>query len=258
MKSFKQGNIELINTDCMGYMKTLPDNAFDLVITSPPYNMNLRVNAKGSGYCSRQVVKEISTKYENYSDNLPMDEYFEFLSGFISEACRVSDLVFLNIQMITGNKPALFNAIGKHSDKLKEVIVWDKVVAQPSIADKTMNSAFEFIFVFGGNPIARQFKSANFDKGTCSNIWRIKPSRRSADNHGAGFPKALPETIIRQFAKPDARILDPFLGTGTTAIAAYNAGMGFVGLEIDQSYFEFACERFSRETSQVDMFGGVA
>jgi len=67
--------IELLHTDCMEYMKTLPDKAFDICITSPPYNMNLRVNSKGDGYCSRQIVKEMSSKYENFSDNLPMDNY---------------------------------------------------------------------------------------------------------------------------------------------------------------------------------------
>ena len=61
--------IELIHGDCMDYMRSLPDNAFDAVITSPPYNMNLRINQKGDGYCSRQIVKELSSKYSCFSDN---------------------------------------------------------------------------------------------------------------------------------------------------------------------------------------------
>ena len=57
-------------------------------VTSPPYNMNLRV--RGGRYCSRQVVKELSTKYRAYPDNLPMDEYFQFNCDVLDELLRVS------------------------------------------------------------------------------------------------------------------------------------------------------------------------
>lgn len=247
--------IELLNIDCMEYMKTLPDKAFDLCITSPPYNMNLRVNAKGDGYCSRQIVKELSTKYSNYSDNLPMDDYYSFLLDFIGEALRVSNMLFLNIQMITGNKPAVARAVGDHGHNLKEVIIWDKCVAQPSIADRVLNSQFEFIYVFGGNPIARQFQKANFARGTESNIWKIPSEKRALDNHGAGFPVALPEKILSLFADSGDKILDPFLGTGTTAIAAHYGGFDFVGCELDTDYFNAASKRFEQATAQLSMFG---
>ena len=247
--------IELLNIDCMEYMRGLPDKAFDLCITSPPYNMNLRVNAKGDGYCSRQIVKELSTKYSNFSDNLPMDDYYVFLSKFIGEALRISNIVFLNIQMITGNKPAVARAVGEHSDNLKEVIIWDKCVAQPSIADRVLNSQFEFIYVFGGNPIARQFQNAKFARGTESNVWKIPTENRALDNHGAGFPVALPKKILSLFADSGARVFDPFLGTGTTAIAAHYGGFDFVGCELDKDYFDAACKRFKQATAQLAMFG---
>jgi site-specific DNA-methyltransferase (adenine-specific) len=104
--------IELHNCDCMEYMAGLEDNAFDICVTSPPYNMNLRVNSKGDGYCSRQIVKELSSKYNGFDDNLPMAEYEHFLIRTMAEMLRVSGLVFFNIQMITGNKPALFRFMG--------------------------------------------------------------------------------------------------------------------------------------------------
>jgi len=88
--------IELLQGDCLEVMKEIPDGSVDMVFTSPPYNMNLRIR-KGK-YCSRQIVKEISTKYENFSDNLPMEEYFEFNKKVIEECLRVSDLVFYNVQ----------------------------------------------------------------------------------------------------------------------------------------------------------------
>ncbi len=256
MKS-KNAMIELLNSDCMEYMKGLEDNAFDICITSPPYNMNLRVNAKGDGYCSRAITKGISSKYKNYSDNLPMDEYYDFLNSFIKEAARVSNLVFLNIQQITGNKPAIYRSIGENASILKETIIWDKIATSPAINYGTLSSAFEFIFVFGGNPITRQFlDSPNFERGTESNIWRIPTEKRAHADHGAGFPLALVNKILHVFGTTGQKIIDPFMGIGTSAISAHYGGFDFVGCEIDKDYYDAAVKRFNLETAQVDMFGG--
>lgn len=138
--------MNLIKGDCLEKMKGIKSGSVDAVITSPPYNMNLRI--RNGKYCSRQIVKEISTKYENFSDNLSMGEYFEFNKNVIDECLRVSDLVFYNVQFLTGNKPALFKLLGHFHEKVKEFIVWDKVNAQPAIGKNVLNSQFEVIIVF--------------------------------------------------------------------------------------------------------------
>lgn len=247
--------IELLNIDCMEYMRTLPDKAFDLAITSPPYNMNLRVNAKGDGYCSRQIVKELSTKYASYEDNLPMDEYKQFLISVMRELLRVSEITFFNVQMITGNKPALFSAIGEMAEKIKELIVWDKGFCQPAIGNGVMNSCFELIIVLGGNPITRAFSNANFERGRLDNVLRVGKSTATGIDHRAAFPIQLPQAILSNFARPNCRVFDPFLGTGTTAIAAHYGGFDFVGCELDKDYFNAAKTRVERETAQLAMFG---
>jgi site-specific DNA-methyltransferase (adenine-specific)/modification methylase len=102
----------------------MKDNSVNVVITSPPYNMNLRImNGK---YCSRQIVKEFSTKYNGFSDNLPIEEFYDLHSTILRELIRVSDIVFYNIQIVTGSKRAFFKIIGEFSDNLKDIIVWDK------------------------------------------------------------------------------------------------------------------------------------
>lgn len=199
--------ITLLNCDCMEYMATLPDKDFDLAITSPPYNMNLRVNAKGDGYCSRQIVKELSTKYANYADNMSMNDYRAFLVRIMRELVRVSDLTFFNVQMITGNKPALCSAIGEMAEHVKEVIIWDKGHGQPAIGNGVLNSCFEFVIVLGGNPITRAFNSANFERGKMDNILRIRKSRPTGINHKAAYPIELPQTILANFARPGVRYL---------------------------------------------------
>ena len=66
----------IYNEDCLKTLKKMKDDSVDVVITSPPYNMNLRI--RNGKYTSRQIVKEISTKYTEFDDNLPIEDYFNF------------------------------------------------------------------------------------------------------------------------------------------------------------------------------------
>ena len=237
--------IKLMQGDCLERMKEVPDGSVDMVLTSPPYNMNLRI--RNGKYCSRQIVKELSTKYTNFSDNLTIDEYFHFNRKVINECLRVSDLVFYNVQILTGNKPALFRLMGEFSHKLKELIVWDKVNAQPAIGKDILNSQFEILLVLqNSRPESRSFKSAQFKRGTLPNLWRVKRGARYCKTHGAVFPTELVETVLSNFAKKGETVLDPFMGTGTTGVVAKELGMDFVGIELDGDYFNIAKERINK------------
>ena len=119
--------------------------------------MNLRIR-KGE-YCSRQIVKEISTKYNNFSDNLPIDEYFKLHSRIIDELLRTSNRIFYVIQIVTGSKRAIFKMIGKYSENLKDIIVWDKKVGQPAIGEQVMNRRTELILVFENFPFPLSCKN---------------------------------------------------------------------------------------------------
>lgn len=234
--------INLMLGDCLVKLKEIPDNSVDCVVTSPPYNMNLRI--RNGRYCSRQIVKELSTKYEGYDDNLTMNEYFEFNKNVLTELLRISDLVFYNVQFLTGNKPALFRLLGEFHKKVKEFVVWDKVNAEPAIGEGVLNSRFEAIIVFQNSaPESRKFETAQFDRGTLQNVWQIKRGKKIYGSHGAVFPLELAELIIANFTKNDATVLDPFLGTGTTGLAAKNLGRNFIGIELLQKYYDIAQRR---------------
>lgn len=229
----------LVNGDCREVLKNYKDKQFDAVITSPPYNMNLRV--RGGQYVSRQIVKELSTKYADFDDNLPMEEYAAQQADVIRECIRAADLVFWNVQIITGNKPAIASLLGEFSDKLKEVIVWDKCHGQPAIGEGVLNSQFEFIFIFSDNDArTRSFKNPGFKRGELSNVWAIKRGRKRCKNHGAAFPEELVGRIISSFLPDGAAILDPYTGTGTTGRVALKLGAHFTGIELSPYYYGFA------------------
>ena len=78
-----------------------------------------------------------------------MQEYFEWQKKCITEMIRVSsDYVFYNIQMLTGNKVALFKLFGYFAENIKEVLIWDKMYAEPAISSGVLNSQFEYIIIF--------------------------------------------------------------------------------------------------------------
>ena len=119
-KKLKKLNIDTVyNESCLDTLARIPDNYIDLVITSPPYNMNLRIR-KGE-YCSRQIVKEISTKYEGFADNIPIDKYNEFHSNVLRELLRVSNLVFYVVQVVTGSKRSIFKDWSLFNSKLGRI-----------------------------------------------------------------------------------------------------------------------------------------
>jgi len=234
--------VTLMQGDCLERMKEIESGSVDMVLTSPPYNMNLRI--RNGRYCSRQIVKELSTKYTNFPDNLPMKEYFEFNRKVINECLRVSDLVFYNVQFLTGNKPALFKLLGEFNEKVKEFIIWDKGNAQPAIGKGVMNSQFEVLIVLqNSKPESRAFQTAQFDRGTLSNVFAIKRGKKVEKTHGATFPQTLAEKVISCFSASGSTILDPFMGSGTTILAAQNLNRNGIGIELDEGYFKIAQER---------------
>lgn len=220
----------------------MEDNSIDSVITSPPYNMNLRI--RNGVYCSRQIVKELSTKYANFDDNLPIDEYYELHLSILKELLRVSNMVFYNIQIVTGSKRAIFKIIGELSDYLKDIVIWDKGNGQPAMAERVMNRRTELILIFDkNNAISRQFDICNFKRGTLDDLWLIKRGKKVSSEHGAVFPEELIYTILENFTKEGNTIYDPFMGTGTTAVVSKKLKRNYIGSEISSEYIKVANKR---------------
>lgn len=230
------------NEDCLATMARMPDNFVDLVFTSPPYNMNLRI--RNGKYCSRQIVKEFSTKYDGFDDNLPINDFHRLHSKILSELLRVSKITFYNIQIVTGSKLAFFKMIGEFAPYLKDIIVWDKKHGQPAMQTNVMNRRTELILVFEKDgAISRQFKKCNFDRGTLDDIWQIGKGKKVAKNHGATFPLELADKVIKNFTTAGDVVYDPFTGSGTTLLSAKQNECSYIGSEITKKYYDFSVER---------------
>jgi len=248
-------NIELntiYNEDCLETMGRMDDDSVDLVITSPPYNMNLRI--RNGEYCSRQIVDEFSTKYQDFPDNLPIEKYNLFHTKVLSELLRISNLVFYNIQVVTGSKRSVFKMIGDFSEHLKDIIIWDKGVSQPAMQELVLNRQSELLLVFEkDNAISRQFKNAMFKRGELNDIWHIPRSKNEDSSHGATFPTELVAKILTNFSDEADVVYDPFMGTGTTALVCKKMNRSYIGSEINKSYTDISDDRLGN-TGQMWIF----
>lgn len=235
---------KVFNENCLDTLRRIPDNFVDLVVTSPPYNMNLRI--RNGEYCSRQIVKEFSSKYEGFDDNLPILDYYEFHLNVLRELLRTSNIIFYNIQIVTGSKRAIFKIIGELADYLKDIVVWDKGYAQPAMAANVLNRRTELILIFDSkNAISRKFEVANFARGTLNDIWEIKRGKKIVATHSAVFPEELVKSIIENFSSEGSLVYDPFMGTGTTAIVAKRLNRNYIGSELTEKYFNIILSRLN-------------
>lgn len=217
-------SIELLNMDCMDYMRGLPDNAFDLAIVDPPYGIG-----ESGGNESRNRVASNSYVRKEWDSEAPPAEYFRELE-------RVS-----RHQIIWGANHFV-DRIGKPSPCW---IVWDKLNGESDFAD------CELAWSSFPSAVRRfSYRWAGMLQGDMKRKeHRIHPTQK---------PVKLYEWLLTNYAKPGQRILDTHLGSASSAIAAHYFGCDFVGTELDPDYFAAAKARFERETAQVDMFAGGA
>ncbi|MCP4082352.1 MAG: site-specific DNA-methyltransferase [Planctomycetaceae bacterium] len=212
----KNAMIELLNCDCMEYMKGCSHNEFDLAIVDPPYGINMSKQNTGKGWVVRESKK--------WDESRPSAEYFERLQ------------IISKNQIIWGG-----NYMTQHLPPSQGWVFWDKGQRDFTLADGELayTSFDRALRVFDMSRGAMQAEQGPIQK--------FHPTQK---------PIRLYDWLLANYAKEGDRILDTHLGSGSSAIAAHYGGFDFVGMEIDKDYYGAAVKRFNSETAQVDMFGG--
>jgi DNA modification methylase len=236
--------------DAVETMRSWPDGCIDACIVDPPYNMSRR---KGLGWAfSRHVTME-----ERW-DAFGADEYVEFTRCWLAEVCRVvrpngNILVFGSFHNIYVIGFVLSQMLER---RILQQITWFKPNAQPNITARLPTESTEYIIWACNNPPARA-TGWTFDYAVSKeigggkqlrNMWPIACTPRSERLHGTHptqKPLGLVERIVRLWTAPGDLILDCFVGTGTTALAAARLGRRWVGIEKDPDYVQVARKRLA-------------
>ena len=219
----------------------------DMCFTSPPYNAGISAKLRGNTSIDDNLYRD------EYDDNKTQTDYFDLLVGFTNNALEYSKYVFVNIQVLSGNKKAFIDYWSNFSDKFCDVAIWDKCHAAPAMAQRVMDSRFEFVLVFGGNG-SRAIGTRDF-RGMVHNVYSGNPQRHNdnASVHAATFPIDFPEYFINNFTNKDEIVLDPFLGTGTTMVACENLHRKCRGIEISPNYCAVILERMATAFPELEI-----
>lgn len=214
------------NVDCIKYMRTLPDKAFDLAVVDPPYGIGvMSMNYTKSGAIKthgHSAAKRRDYRKQSEWDIKPGKEYFY-------ELFRVAKR-----KIIWGG-----NYFSDMLPASKSFIVWDK-----RCTDEMRNDFSDCEYAWCDYGVARMFRYVW--NGMIQGNMKAKEERF----HPTQKPVALYAWIFANYAKPGDKILDTHLGSGSSRIAAYDAGLDFVGCEIDTEYFDLQEQRFQAYAAQ--------
>jgi DNA modification methylase len=224
--------------------KLLDGAKADFCFTSPPYN-----SAISKGHKTDRLG---GTGFYNggYADNRTSDEYIQFNADVIATISSVAADNFTCCYNINYNKNSPSEYIdvvyaAKQSLPLVETIIWEKAMAV-SLQGDNLTRIYEFVFVL----CKGKFK-INKNRTEClKNLWKISNIGANHESHKACFPLALVEEGIKNFCPHGGRIIEPFGGTGTTAIAAEKMGCQSFLMELDPKYCDVIIKRWQDFTGK--------
>ncbi|MCJ7435379.1 MAG: site-specific DNA-methyltransferase [Anaerolineales bacterium] len=234
-------------------MKEIPDNSLHLMVTSPPYN----------------VSKE-------YDEDLSLKEYLQLLRNVFSETHRVlvhGGRACVNVANL-GRKPYIplsdyishmMIDIGFH---MRGEIIWAKGAGAgvsmawgswQSASNPVLRDTHEYILVFSKGVFDRKksdkentITKEQFMEWTKS-VWTMNPESAKKVKHPAPFPVELPYRLTQLYTFKGDIVMDPFMGSGSTAIAALKSERKYVGYDVDSEYIKIAEERITSFQQQITM-----
>lgn len=244
----------IFNENCLETLKRIDNDYLDLTITSPPYNVDLGNN------------KYNKNSYDIYIDNRDHKDYINWLSEIfynIYLKTKVSGRICINIGDGKNGSICTHSDIIQTMVKMKWIpittIIWDKNNVSNRTAFGSFNSPscpsfptpFEYILVFCKESRKLKYKGEtdlikeDFIKWSLAK-WSFTGESSKRINHPAPFPIELPTRCIKMFSWINSIIYDPFMGSGTTAIAALNNNRYYIGSEISEQYYNNSLQRIKQ------------
>jgi len=227
----------LHNTDCLAWLKAQPDAAFNVCITDPPFDERTHAGARTN--------KRRIDPFTNEIDFAHMDP-----TVFVPEMLRITKrwiVCFCALEQL-----AVYQSVA--GDAYVRGGVWVKNNAMPQITGDRPAQGVE------GVAIMHRPGKKHWNGGGLPAVWTGPTGLHDKQAFGLTHPTLKPlwlmRTLVDLFAAPGDHILDPFMGSGTTGVAALERGHPFTGLELDPRYFTEAQARIELTKAQPDMLAG--
>ena len=221
-------------------MKRFADNSVDLIVTDPPY----RITPKGcTGTMSGFMTEKRSKNGRIFANNdIDIEEYLPEFYRLLKDGTHCY------IMSNNMNLPHFFEVIGKSKFHFTKLLVWDK---QNKICGRYYMSQCEFIFML------RKGSDRPINDCGVSELLSFankKDKTKDGNIHDSQKPISLMRTLISASSLPHQVVLDPFMGSGSTAIACLKENREFIGIEIDNRYYHTALSRIEHEKQCKTLF----
>lgn len=228
--------IDLRQGDCLEVMKDIQDKSIDLIVTDPPYAFNPKNNGGGKMYETRKYHKEILTKHGG--KNLDIGISDEILNEFQRVCKKMNLVIFINQFQF----PQILNWCIRNNYRYT-ITIWNKTNPIPATNNKYLDD-LEFIIC-----IREDGKKMYGNYNTKKRIYisPINKKDKKLYNHPTIKPLELIKKYIINHSIENETILDPFMGSGTTGVACKELNRDFIGIELDEKYFEIAKKRIKEE-----------
>lgn len=236
---------KIVCGDSLETMKLIPSDAVDLIVTSPPYNLkNSTGNGMKDGRGGKWANAALQKGYTHHSDCMPHEEYVSWQRDCLKEMLRLipeTGAVFYNHKWRVQNGLLQDRNDILEGFPVRQIIIW-KRKGGFNFNPGYFLPTYEVIYLIA-KPKFKLIPKAN----AYGDVWEI--GQELHNEHPAAFPVALIERII---SATDAKfVLDPFMGSGTTAIAASNLERNYIGIDISPDYCKMAEKRIKSHNNQI-------
>lgn len=237
---YQQGGIAIYHGDCREILPSL--GGVDCIVTSPPYNCGM--------------------DYGGHDDAMPVEEYFSAFEDWahsISAAIRRGGFVIVNVPSWIGSRGEQLFAFEEYKAVMDRCLpFWDLVIWQknppngtawgnyPSSPRIRANHEWLLVYRAPGDAIGKSDISWQEWSRLTQSVWTINPALPMRGIHPATFPEELARRAVMLYSPAGSTVCDPFMGTGTTLVAARECGRRAIGIEVNERYCEAAANRLAQ------------
>lgn len=231
--------MELKLCDCLDYMKTLPDNSVDLIVTDPPYDIS--VNHSGGRL---YAVKKLEKSQDDLVD-ANLDESYD-IEVYNTEFVRIMKDINIYIWCSKKQIPEYFNFYVNKRNCLFDILTWHKTNPLPTYSNKYLNDTEYLLYFKSGKG---HCYPQSYQDAFSYYISPLNSEDKQKYTHPTVKPLDFIERLVRNSSKENEVVFDPFMGSGTTGVACKRLNRQFIGCEINPTYFDIAQQRMGLASS---------
>ena len=215
---------KLLNGDCVELMKKIPDKSIDLIVTDPPYLINYKTNYR-------------KDKTHDFCSTILNDDNYDLIHNYIQECYRIlkddtAMYMFCNCDRVDYFKQELENA----GFKIKNMIIWVKNNWTAGDLYAQFGKQYEIIFLVNKG-------RCKFNGKRITDVWNFDRVAGKNQLHQNQKPIDLLEQCITKHSNENDVVFDGFMGSGSTGVACLNTNRNFIGIELNEDYYNIAKNR---------------